>query len=147
QPLGKNWYDSLQVKFTKRYSHGLDTQTAFTWQKTTDIGAENSYPLGSAFFGGPAAVGNNVFNYASNKFLSRDDQPLQLVISGSYTTPKWGGNKFLNQVVHNWRLAAVLRYQSGALLQLPTTNNNLTAVLGTGTYVVRNPGVNPFLVN
>jgi hypothetical protein len=146
-PMGKNWYDSLQAKFTKRFSHGLEFQSAFSWQKTLDIGAENSYPLGSAFFGGPSAVANNVFNYASNKFLSRDDRPFQLVISGSYTTPKLGFNKFLDAVVHDWRIAAVMRYQSGALIQTPGTNNGLGGILGAGTYSVRNPGVNPFLVD
>jgi hypothetical protein len=144
-PTGKNWYDSLQAKFTKRFSHGFEGQTAFTWQKTLDIGAENSYPLGAAFGGGPTAVSNNVFNYASNKFLSKDDRPFQLVISGSYTTPRWNVNKIVSEVVRNWRIAAVLRYQSGALIQIPGTNNGLAGILGTGTYSVRVPGVNPFL--
>jgi hypothetical protein len=147
-PLGKNWYDSLQVKVTKRYSHGLDVQGSFTWQRTLDIGAENSYPLGAAFGGGPTAPVNNVFNYSSNKFLSRDDRPLQLVIAPSYTTPKWqGGNKYINALIHDWRISAVLRYQSGALIQVPGTTNGLGAVLGTGTWAVRVPGVNPFLVD
>ncbi len=146
-PMGKNWYDSLQAKFTKRFSHGLEFQSAFSWQKTLDIGAENSYPLGAAFFGGPTAVTNNVFNYDSNKFLSRDDRPFQLVISGSYLTPKLGINKFASAILHDWRIAAVMRYQSGALIQIPATNNNLGAILGSGTYSVRNPGVNPFLID
>jgi len=41
----------------------------------------------------------------------------------------------------------VLRYQSGALIQIPGTTNGLGAVLGAGTWSVRNPGVNPFLVD
>ncbi len=146
-PLGKNWYDSLQVKLTKRYSHGLDFQGTFTWQRTLDIGAENSYPLGAAFGGGPTAPVNNVFNYSSNKFLSRDDRPLQLVIAPSYTTPRFSSNKYLSAFVHDWRISAVLRYQSGALIQVPSTTNGLGAILGTGTYAVRVPGVNPFLVD
>jgi hypothetical protein len=145
--MGKNWYDSLQAHFTKRFSHGLDAQAAFTWQKTLDIGAENSYPLGAAFGGGPTAVANNVFNYDSNKFLSKDDRPFQLVVSGSYMTPKLGVNKFVSAIVHDWRIAAVLRYQSGALIQIPGTTNGLAGVLGAGTYSVRNPGVSPFLID
>src|SRR5229473_2788580 len=35
-PLGDSWYDSLQVKATKRYSHGLDFTYAFTWAKELD---------------------------------------------------------------------------------------------------------------
>ena len=35
-PLGDTWYDSLQTKVTKRYSHGLDLTFAFTWSKSID---------------------------------------------------------------------------------------------------------------
>jgi hypothetical protein len=56
-------------------------------------------------------------------------------------------NKYVNAVIHDWRISAVLRYQSGALIQLPTTTNNLGAILGAGTYATRVPGVNPFLVD
>src|SRR5882724_6425571 len=35
-PLGKSWYDSLQVKVVKRYSHGLTATMAYTFSKTLD---------------------------------------------------------------------------------------------------------------
>ena len=38
-PIGKNWYDSLQVKMTKRFSHGLQAAGNFTWAKGEVIGA------------------------------------------------------------------------------------------------------------
>ena len=33
-PLGSSWYDSLQMKATKRYSSGLDFTIAYTFAKT-----------------------------------------------------------------------------------------------------------------
>ena len=33
-PLGKNWYDSLQTKLTKRFSHGLVSNPNYTYSKT-----------------------------------------------------------------------------------------------------------------
>ena len=36
---GNTWYDSLQVKVTKRYSHGLTMTGGFTWQKELVLGA------------------------------------------------------------------------------------------------------------
>jgi hypothetical protein len=32
----KSWYDSLQVEFEKKMSHGLQLQASFTWSKTED---------------------------------------------------------------------------------------------------------------
>ena len=37
-PLGDTWYDSMQVKATKRLSHGLSFVSTFAWQKTEDQG-------------------------------------------------------------------------------------------------------------
>ena len=37
-PLGNNWYDSLQMKATKNYSHGLDFTSSFTWSKELATG-------------------------------------------------------------------------------------------------------------
>jgi hypothetical protein len=31
-PMGNNWYGSLQAKLTKHYSHGLTAMSAFTFQ-------------------------------------------------------------------------------------------------------------------
>ncbi len=39
-PLGRTWYDSLQMKVTKRFSHGLDFTGSFTWQKELMMGCE-----------------------------------------------------------------------------------------------------------
>ena len=52
-PLGNTWYDGLQTKLTKRYSHGLVLTGAFTWSKSLDLGAESSTGGG---------IINNVYN-------------------------------------------------------------------------------------
>jgi hypothetical protein len=41
-PLGVTWFDSLQVKAIRRFSHNLDFQTAFTWQKELTLGAKSA---------------------------------------------------------------------------------------------------------
>ena len=46
-PLGDTWYNSLQVKATKRLSHGLDVSSSFTWSKQLESGAENDQGRGS----------------------------------------------------------------------------------------------------
>ena len=59
-PLGSTYYDSLQVKATKRYSHGLTMTAAFTWQKELVRGAETetgaSVPVSASADGLPVGV-------------------------------------------------------------------------------------------
>lgn len=145
QPDGKSWYDSLQVKGTKRFSHGLSSQVSFVWQKEMDISAENSYALFGGSNGAPTFQ-NDVWNYGQNKYLSYQDRPLELIISGSYQTPAWKINKYAGAITRDWQLSTVLRYQSGQLIQLPTTNNNYNNQIGRGGNLAELvPGVPLFL--
>ena len=41
-PLGDNWYDSLQLRVMKRFSHGLDASYNFTWSKNRSITASRA---------------------------------------------------------------------------------------------------------
>jgi hypothetical protein len=144
-PAGKSWYDSLQAKVTKRYSHGLNLQGAFTWQKELQISAENSYAL-FGFANGAGTFQNDVTNYNQNKYLSIQSRPFEFVFSASYLTPRWKVNEFVGVVTGDWQIATVLRYQSGALIQLPSTNNNYNNQIGRGGNLAqRVPGVPVFL--
>jgi hypothetical protein len=138
-PLGDNWYDSLQVKATKRLSHGLDAQVAFTWQKTLDNGAGAD----TSYFTPSTPLINDVFNIGQNKQLSGFDLPLVLVVSFSYTTPGFKsdskGLKAASWVMRDWTVGGVLRYQSGALIPTPPSSNNLLTQLGRGP--ANNPAI------
>ena len=82
-PVGNSWYDSLQSKLTKRYSHGLDVTAAFTWEKSLVIGAENNS-------GGGTVPVNDVFNRNNAKAISGFDQPRVLAVSFAYQVQPWG---------------------------------------------------------
>jgi hypothetical protein len=155
-PMGKTWYDALQTKITKRFSHGLSAQASFVWSKGTDIGAASEAPIFLSY----SEVNQDIFNYGSNKQLNQLVYPQALVISGSYTTPKLasadtGGMKVLSQVVRGWQLGWLLRYQNGALIETPSSSNQLIDQLlrqgGFSANLVngdnRVPGVNPLLFN
>jgi hypothetical protein len=137
-PLGDTWYDSLQAKVTKRYSHGLDLQAAFTWQKELTLGANSD----TSYLTPQAPAINDVFNRNLNKQISGFSRPLYLVISGNYTTPKWEvgsgfGSKALSWVSRDWVLGAVLRYQSAQVIRSAYSNNALLSQLQRG--VTNNP--------
>ncbi len=118
-PLGKTWYDSLQVKATKRYSHGLDLTAAFTWQKELTLGAESQN-------GGGASI-NDVYNRPNQKSISASSQPFVLVTGFNYRLPSWGSRKFLRNAVKDWTIGGILRYGSGYPIAVPTAQNGLAA--------------------
>ena len=135
-PMGRTWYDSLQIQVTKRFSHGLQAQGSFVYAK----GLVNGSSSDSTYFLPGATAINDIYNYAGNKQLNQYVFPEAAVISATYTTPKTPGSGFaakaLSEVVHNWQIGAVLRYQSGALIGPPPSNNQLNSQLkrGAATY-------------
>jgi len=148
-PMGKTWYDSMQLQVTKRYSHGLQASGNFTWAKADVIGSASD----STFFLGQQAVTTDIYNFNDNKQLNQYVRPLAVVISASYTTPKLQASgkalKALSQVTRDWQLGAVLRYQSGALIApptggpgLPISLNLLTTQLARGPTAFGSSGTN-----
>src|SRR5437868_14081026 len=123
--MGKTWYDSMQVKVTKRFSHGLQANGNFTWAKGSVIGSASD---STYFLTGQALVTDN-FNFNNNKQLNQYVRPLATTIAFTYTTPKitadGKGMKVLSHVLRDWQIGPVLRYQSGALMGNPTSLNQL----------------------
>jgi hypothetical protein len=151
-PLGTTWYDSLQAKVTKRYSHGLDVQGAFTWQKELTNGVNS----GTSYFTPGTLLINDVFNRPAQKQISALSRPFVLVISFNYTTPKFNadskGFKAASWVTRDWVFGGVLRYQSGVVIPTPPSSNQFFTQLartnnpatfgGANTFENRNTGVN-----
>lgn len=137
-PVGNNWYDSLQAKLTKRYSRGLELTAAFTWQKELVLGSG-----GNPGLGGPAV--NNAFDRAAQKSLASTSQPLIFVSGFTYLTPSHGTNRLIRNLVGNWTIGGMVRYASGALIPVPTSNNNLGSLIYQNTRQNRVPGQPLFL--
>ncbi len=137
-PLGKTWYNSLQAKLTKRFSHGLDFTSNFTWQKSMDSGVEDKFGRGGGVYI------NDPFNRPNQKYLSVYDQPFQLVFAGSYTTPglKPGSTlmKALSWGVKDWQIGTLLRYASGVPILVPQATTSLATYLFQPTVMNRVPG-------
>ncbi|MBZ5631670.1 MAG: TonB-dependent receptor [Acidobacteriia bacterium] len=147
-PLGKTWYDSLQVKGDKRFSHGLSFSTAFTWEKNLIMGADREPNFGTASSGSL----NDIFNRPNGKYISSTDQPLVLVFSFSYVTPKAPGNKILGAVTRDWTLGMFVAYRSGQPYLAPSAqgiagNPPLASILGQSTFANRVPDVPLFTVD
>jgi len=131
-PLGNTWYDALQMKATKRFSHGLDFTWTYTYSKELMLGADND--LGGG-------VINDVLNRGINKQLSSFSRPHVMVLAANYTLPKWGLNRWMDAAVKDWTLGAVLQYSSGLPIQAPlNSNNNNSSTLLRATYATRVDG-------
>ncbi len=119
-PTGDTWYDSLQVKGTKRLSHGLQVNGTFTWSKSMDL------------------IREDLFNPASGvKSIQATDQPFLFNANIVYNTPQFSHQKALAWVTKDWQLGAFLQYGSGLPLTPPaqTTANNLNSNYHTGQMV------------
>ena len=135
-PLGNSWYDSLQLKLTKRFSHGLDMSAAYTRSKNLATAEDQD---------GTTVPTADVFNRGLNKTFSRNDQPNIFVVAFNYQVPTWGSNFLTKRVLSGWTVGGILHYASGTPIQAPSANNNLSSVYFTGTFANRVPGQPLFL--
>lgn len=145
-PLGKTWYDSLQMKATKRLSHGVSATSTFTWSRGLAIGSEREPNPGTT----GNAVFNDIYNRPLNKYLSSFDIPFQFIVSLNYQTPRVQfGNTLVKQVLSDWTYATVLVYQSGQPIAAPTAQNTpaLQTLLFQSTFAERVPGQPLFTVD
>jgi hypothetical protein len=108
-PTGNTWYDSLQVKATKRMSHGLSVNGTYTWSKAL------------------VSTVQDVFNPTRTKSIQSTDQPHALQLSLVYQTQKYFGNRWLSMITNDWQVGTFVRYASGLPLTPPTatSTNNL----------------------
>jgi Carboxypeptidase regulatory-like domain len=142
-PIGKTWYDALQAKVTKRFSHGLDALVTYTWSRNLILGAEDNNQYSSPT---PPVV-NDVYNRNNNKSLSGLDQPQILTLAANYTTPKvlTGRSDFASKaaswLARDWTYGAVLHYASGFPFTVPAATTNLSSLVFQTTRVDRVPGV------
>ncbi len=122
-PLGKSWYDSLQMTLTKRFSHGLSATGGYTYSKNLAL---TGYP--------------DVFNPTTGKDLVAANPPQQLRISFEYQIPRYKGtlpilrNKLVSYALGDWAWSSALYYQSGPYLGRPSagSTNSISRWLGRG---------------
>jgi hypothetical protein len=115
-PLGNTWYDSLQIKATKRFSHGVDFTYAFTWAKELDTISKVTGTTGMF----------DVENRASAKGISSSSRPLISGLGINYTFPQLASKKLLSMVLGDWTLGGFFQYASGTPQAPPAANANPT---------------------
>jgi hypothetical protein len=108
---GDSMYNSLQIKATKRLSHGLQAGGTYTWAK-----------------GFTRATPQDFFNPQNSVWALQQIPPQVLAFNATYTVPKAQFlNAWENQITRGWQAGFFAGYQSGTFLAPPlsTTANFL----------------------
>jgi len=117
-------YNSLQVKFDRRFASGFSLTTAFTWQKAMAFQTGDD---GGLYFYAGQGLGRN---YARADY----DRKYNYVQSYVYQLPFGKGKPFLKdgiaaKVLGGWQVAGVISFRTGKPMNF-TGNNSLN--LGSG---------------
>ncbi len=138
-PLGKNWYDGLQTKITKRFSRGLSLNANYTYAKTLVL---TSTP--------------DPFNRDLGKNLGPFDLPHQFRLAAQYEVPRIHSelpvlkSKAVSYALSGWNMGWALNYQSAGLVGLPTSAGStpISNFLGYGPGPAQLiPGMSPWSVD
>lgn len=105
-PLGRNWYDGLEVKLTKQTSRGLTLNLAYTYSKTMNgDGYQNGWPYQDPF---------------QIHQLAGTDRTHVLSVTSVWNLPVGKGGLFLTSparpvglLINDWTLSGVFNAQSG----------------------------------
>ena len=103
---GRAWYNALNVRVEKRFSHGFMTQMTYTFSKFLD-----------------QTTLLNPGDASPSRAPSNQDYPQHISIAGIYELPFGRGRHFLSHVhgvanilLSNWQIAPIYTYQSGVAL-------------------------------
>jgi len=147
-------YNSLQVRWEKHFSHGLQFEASYTWAHALDDAS--SANLGSLSNGDFRDQRFPALEYGNSDFDVRH----RFVMSYIYQLPfgkgkSFGGNAngVLNQLIGNWQIAGIVTAQAGNWFTVTDALTNVSTSDGGGGVgyydvrpnVVANPNAKPCL--
>jgi hypothetical protein len=140
--IGFALYNSFQATVSRRLSHGMYFQAAYTYSKTVDnvSGSQSTDELNATRAGQNGAnIYNDQSNPQQNKARGDFDRPQRLVVSYFYDLPTPKGSFWNNQFFRGWAISGIVTYQSG--LPFSITDNTAGGAfgggVGTGLFICR----------
>ncbi len=129
-----SWYNSLQVALTKRVTHGLSFQLAYTYSRSIDTTSGAMYNTDCGAAG--SAVGDVPTDLKFDRGLSCFDVPQALHVNAIYHFPSPKSNGLLNKIAGGWWVGGIAQVQSGFPFSvLVQTERSLD-----GVQIAQNPG-------
>lgn len=114
---GTSSYNALWLTLNKRFSHGLQFNSSYTYSKSLDNVSQNNNIV----------LLQDSLNLAGNRALSDFDSRHRFVFSGFYQLPFKG-----NRLVSGWEFGIINILQSGNPLFAVTSVTNFTGTTGNG---------------
>lgn len=121
-PRGDSYYHALQMKWEKRFSHGLSMLAHYTWSKMID---NSSHGSGNTSWLGGSTNLQYVWDLRGERSLSAHDVAHRVVVTGVWQLPfgrdrKWGSdwNRLADLLLGGWDVSGVFSRQSGMPLSV-----------------------------
>jgi Carboxypeptidase regulatory-like domain len=116
-------YHALQASIERRFSHGFQFQSNFTWSKGIDDTSSGNISFGNNQIGDP-------FNLGWSRGISDLNFPLRWVTNFIYVSPALGNNQFVKQTLGGWEISAIITSQSGNPFSIEGGTNASGANIG-----------------
>ncbi len=128
---GNWWYDALQIKVTKRLSHGLSGGLGYSWSK--NLGTVSS----TGTYTTAIPIQDPSRSPKSQKSYEAIDEPDMLNFYFTYEVPTFGfaHGGLIRALLSGWTTDGIFHYQSGFPMQTPSSTSTLTSVtFGSGVW-------------
>jgi len=135
-PRGWSTYHGLQSGLTRRMSHGLTFQAAYTWShaidnSTADFHTSDITPRRPQDF----------FNFGAEKANSALDRAQRFTLAMVYDLPYFkGGNWMRKNLLGNWTFSPVYTFETGEWVTVQAQRDANLNVDSAGDRVIVNPG-------
>jgi hypothetical protein len=117
---GRSWYDAVQMKLDKRFSHGLQMLVSYTYSKTEDNIT-------------PAGLHPSLRDERMPALSKAIDIPNIFVASWTYEVPAVkGGGAVAKALTDGWAISGMTNYHSGDPLDIRVSSSQLNT--GTGNW-------------
>ncbi|MGP8251581.1 MAG: carboxypeptidase regulatory-like domain-containing protein [Terracidiphilus sp.] len=125
-PIGRTWYNALEVKLSRRVDHGLEFNFSYTYSKTIQetsfdgVGPANGYGNGEFPWQFPTLT-HEASDY---------DRTHMFALTSVWNLPFGKGSNhiltnppgFLGYIVNAWTLSGIFAYSTGTPISLPSTS-------------------------
>ena len=117
EPIGKSWYDSMQLQLSRRFSGGFELSGAYTWAKRIDTVFRESNPV-------PPGNSRNLDIQEHVVVAS-----YQVEIPNGSNVVKWEPAKW---ILDNWRISGISTFATGGWSNISASHTDSFDFSGGG---------------